>query len=198
MSRLLCIASALVFLNATSASATFLIDDFEIPAAGSQDASGSTQALTAPNFFENRLLDGDAPVNLVISSGSIDGVFLANQTAFIEWSVPTTTPAPFASLEFENFVGTVLTDITYDVTLNGTSINGGPQAFTSGVLSTNAATIASAGDLLRVTFTTGATGFAVFAANGIQANPEPVSAGLLGLAMFGGICRHRRRRRSVK
>jgi hypothetical protein len=195
MYRLLSISVAVVLVNACSAHATFLVDDFEVPVSGAHESDGSTELLGSPNFFGARQMDGDEISNLVINSGGLSGVLAANETAWIEWTLPAGSEE-FTDLEFQNFAGTVLTDITYDVTLNGGSISGGAQTFDSAFLRTSTGFI-NPGDVLRVTFEAGAAGFAVFRADGIQANPEPMSAGLLGLALFGGVCRHRRRRKQV-
>lgn len=197
MKRFLLSLAVLAFA-APSASASFLVDDFEEPATGAHNSDGSTVALpTPPNFFAERTMDGSATSNLSVNSGGLAAAIQANESAWIEWTVPS-EDAPFADLEFVNFNGTALINSTYDITLNGVSISGGPQTFDSGYFSTNGAMPSlTAGDELRLTFSVGAGGLAVFQADAIQANPEPASALLLGGLMFGGLCRFRRRRHAV-
>ncbi len=205
MSRLMLTVAALVLASCSQSQARFLVDDFEIPGPGSHISDGTTLTLASPNFFSSRTLDQLPAAGTVLTinggptNGNITSVFTPGDQAFIEWAGPVTTRG-FASLEFTDFapIG-VANTITYDVTLNGASINstGAPQVLASnGILSTTAQTLV-AGDLLRVTFN-GIAPVSGFTATAIFANPEPMSAGLLGLAMFGGVCRHRRRRRTAK
>ena len=195
MKRFLLSMAVLAFA-AQSASASFLIDDFEEPATGGHNSDGSIVALTTPpNFFAQRQMDGAASSNLSVSSGGLAAAIQAGESAWIEWTVPM-EDTDFADLEFQNFNGTALLSTTYDITLNGTSISGGPQAFTGDFLPTVGSSL-TAGDALRITFSVGTGGLAVFQADGIQANPEPASALLLGGLMFGGVCRFRRRRHAA-
>ena len=199
MKRLL-LSLAVLALAAPAANASFLIDGFDEPTGGaSQSSNGSTEALNSPpNYFANRQMDGTSPSNLIVNVSGISGFIGGGQTAWIEWTTPIETRA-FADLEFTDFV-LGFSDISYDVTLNGTSINrtGAAQALTADGLLRTTGNVVNPGDTLRVTFTGGAVGsLGSFDAGGIQANPEPASALLLGGLMFGGICRFRRRRHTM-
>lgn len=200
----LLLSLAVVALAAPAADASFLLDDFETPTVGAQIADGSTVALdTPPNFFGNRTVDGDVVSTMSINNGTMDGTLLAGESAFIEWTNPVFQPtgptAPwggaFAGLILDNYIETLVSDTTYNVTLNGASISGGEQVLSGsgGFLRADAGVFAP-GDVLRVTFNVAPGGVALFSAGSIVANPEPMSAGLFGLALFGGVCRHRRRR----
>lgn len=190
--------------TATSVQAGFLLDDFDVPAPGGSQNSGTGgaptgESLSAPNFFtdgntttDERFLLGSVNTNLVVANGDLSGVLSAGETAYIEWTNPSTVPRQFQTLEFLDYVPTLVNNATYDVTLNGTSIGSGTLG-TSPFLTTSLQTFNATTDELRVTFT--ATGLTIFRASGIQANPEPASAGLLGLLLLGGGVRHRRRRR---
>lgn len=211
MLRTICALSVLAFV-AQSADAGFLLDDFEAPlgAPGQQSGTSGTptgQSLSAPNFFtdgnsatdERFLLGATVSGGMTLSSlevvnGDLE-VFLANagDVAYIEWTNPSAVPTTFAGLELIDYSPT-LVNADYDVTLNGTSIGSGAFSNTPGnfVLGTSQQTFLAAGDLLRITIT--ANGLTIFDAEEIRANPEPASAGLLGLLLLGGGVRYRRKR----
>lgn len=146
-----------------------VLDDFEATGSGSaHNSDGSTVALCAPpNFFSDREMDGSANSNLIVNGGGISGVFLAGETAYIEWTNAIGT-ATFDDLLFENFVGKVLDNATYAISLNGSQI--GMGTFDSGMLDTDPSTI-NPGDTLRITLTSGTGGFVVFNADGITVVP---------------------------
>ncbi len=191
MKRLL-LSLTVLALAAPSAHASFLIDDFDAPTTGFHNSDGTSEALSSPpNYFANRQMDGTDASNLVVNVSGISATFLTPQSAWIEWTTPIETRG-FADLEFTDFAPG-FSDVTYDVTLNGTSIGSGTLSPT-GLMKTSGAVV-NPGDALRITFTSGSLGS--FDAGGIQANPEPASALLLGSLMFGGICRFRRRRHTM-
>ena len=195
MTRLfLSLAVTIMFTQAANAS--ILVDDFSLPDPGAHQSDGTTVSLNSPpNYFGFRQMDGTVNSNLEITTGSLSTVLAGGESAWMEWTVPSNTRS-FSDLEYEDFIGTLLNDVSYNVTLNGSSVSGGSQALTSGILKT-AQTQVSTGDRLRVTFTAGAGGFGIFTSTAVRANPEPASALLLGSLLFGGLCRFRRRRHVV-
>lgn len=194
-------AFVVVTLFGSIAHASFIVDTFERPTSGTHQSDGTSvninppPAGTAQNFFDTRMMNGDAATVLTVSNGGISGAFLPDQTAFIEWTNPTGTDT-FSSLFLQDFVGPTVPGATYNVTRNGTSISGGDQAFDSDRLRVDPNSQITSGDVLRVTFSVDTVPL-IFTAEGIQANPEPASATLLGLALFCGACRYRRRRRTI-
>lgn len=211
MLRVLSLTLAVGLLGAGAADASFIVDQLNVPAAGSHFSDGSSVVLPNPaNYFTSRTMDDNtpgAPHQLTVSSGALSATLVGGDASFIEWTGAGMLPigtavasASFADLELVNFVEAGIPgSIFYDVLLNGVSITEGgvPRALLSnGLLKTDGASIASAADTLRINFT-GVGAIGIFTADAIQANPEPMSIGLLGLAMFGGIGRHRKRRRTV-
>lgn len=191
MTRLLATFVVAIALSSSCFADFVTVDDFAEPISGAHNSDGSAVFLNSPpNFFALRTLDGTAKSNISVTSGGMSASLVRNETAFIEWSLPSDYLA-FDNLEFDTFDEVGLIGVTYTVDLGGTQIGSGN--FTSALLETDAATILP-GDTLRLTFETGAAGFALFSANGIAVAAVPEPSSFMIISLIGvGIATVRRR-----
>lgn len=184
----------LAAMGATTARADFLIDNFDTPTQGAHNSDGTTLDIDSPpNFFSKRTNNGSATSNLSVTNSNLAAAIQGGESAYLEWSNSASTKTAAGRLILQNFNGTAVNGVSYNVTVNGNSISGGAQQMTNGHFFVSATNIGPT-DVLRITFSVATDGLAVFQGSGMIATPEPAAVSLLGLAMFGGACRYRRRR----
>lgn len=208
MYKLLGAMLGLCLMGTATADASLLIDDFNVPGGigASQNAGPNSPTninpatLSAPNFFGSRTLTGVFGASgLSVSGSNLDAVFTIGQVGGIVWGTPLGTPTSIDNLTFSGFIlSSASGSIGYDVQLTSggtTNSIGSGLLGSNGIMQTAPTIIGNPGDVLTINFT-GLAALARFEATGIEATPEPASIGLLGLAMFGGVCRHRKRRKA--